>query len=79
MPAHRTKKISTNSPLSQSPINPRLLRIREAAQYLSTTIWQLRTLTWSKQLPALKLGNRYVYDRTDLDAFIERQKVGACQ
>jgi excisionase family DNA binding protein len=71
------KRINSNSPLSQPSVNARLLRIREAAMYLGSTVWQVRTLTWSKRLPALKLGNRYVYDRADLDAFVDRQKLEA--
>ena len=57
-----------------TPGQPRLLTIAGAAQYLSTTVWQIRTLGWDRRIPIIKLGNRYLFDRADLDRFIENQK-----
>ena len=57
-----------------TPGQARLLTIAGAAQYLSTTVWQIRTLGWEKRIPTIKLGNRYLFDRADLDRFIENQK-----
>jgi len=57
-----------------TPGQPRLLTIAGAAQYLSTTVWQIRTLGWERRIPIIKLGNRYLFDRADLDRFIENQK-----
>jgi excisionase family DNA binding protein len=57
-----------------TPVRVRLLTIAGAAQYLSTTIWQIRTLGWERRIPIIKLGNRYLFDRADLDRFIENQK-----
>jgi excisionase family DNA binding protein len=52
----------------------RLLRVHAAAAYLSCTPWFMRSLGWSRQVPFLKLGNRILFDRSDLDAFVEKQK-----
>ncbi len=57
-------------------ITPRLLNVRDAAKYLGATIWYVRTLAWEKQVKALKLGNRLLFPREELDAFVERAKAG---
>jgi excisionase family DNA binding protein len=56
---------------------PRLLAIPAAAAYLSSTVWFLRTCVWERRIPFLKLGNRLLFDRVDLDTFIVAQKQGA--
>ncbi len=55
----------------------RLLRIAEAAAYLGATPWFVRSLIWSKAIPYVPCGKRYLIDRQDLDAYIEFAKVGA--
>lgn len=48
----------------------------EAIKYLNTsetTLWRLRQ---SGELPYSKVGTRLLYNRSDLDAFIERHKQG---
>jgi excisionase family DNA binding protein len=54
-----------------------MLTVKDAAVYLGTTVWQVRTLVWSKRLAALRLGHRQVFDRCDLDSFIEQLKKAA--
>jgi excisionase family DNA binding protein len=54
---------------------PRLLRILEAARYLSSTPWFVRTLIWTKEIPYVRAGKRHLVDRRDLDAYIESVKV----
>jgi len=56
---------------------PRLLRISEAARYLSTTTWFIRSLIWSHSIPFLQLGKRHLIDVQDLDAYVDSQKTGA--
>ena len=56
---------------------PRLLRIAEAARYLSATPWFIRSLIWSHSIPFLQLGKRHLIDVRDLDAYVDSQKVGA--
>jgi excisionase family DNA binding protein len=56
---------------------PRLLSVRDAAAYLGTTVWFIRNLGWSESVPVVKLGNRWLFDKTDLDAFVDRVKARA--
>jgi excisionase family DNA binding protein len=54
-------------------LEPRLLRIKDAARYLNATVWFVRSLVWSG-FPHLRLGRRILIDRSDLDAYVDRQK-----
>jgi excisionase family DNA binding protein len=60
-------------------IAPRLLRLRDAAEYLSMGTKALRQLIHSRKLPYVQLDKNspFLVDRRDLDKFIERHKVGA--
>lgn len=60
-------------------IAPRLLRLKDAAEYLSLGTKALRQLINSGKLPYVKLGpnSPFLVDRRDLDKFIDRHKVGA--
>lgn len=52
----------------------RLLTIQAAAHYLSTTAWAIRSLIWSREVPFLRLGKRFLLDVRDLDAYVDRSK-----
>ena len=52
----------------------RYLRILEAAEYMNTTPWQVRTLIWSGAIPVIRIGKRNVLDRCDLDLYMQRLK-----
>jgi excisionase family DNA binding protein len=54
-----------------SVVQPRLLTVKEAAVYLASSPWFIRSLVWDRKLPKLKLGNRLVFDRIDLDRFVD--------
>jgi excisionase family DNA binding protein len=69
------KQVKEIAPAMAVP--PRMLALKDAAVYLGTTVWQMRTLVWNKRLVALRLGHRQVFDRADLDAFIEKLKRAA--
>jgi hypothetical protein len=60
-----------------APAEVRLLDIKMSARYLSTTVWFLRTCVWNRRVPFLKLGHRLLFDRRDLDIFVEQQKTAA--
>ncbi len=66
---------SINSELS---IVPRLLRTSEAARYLNVSPWKLRKLVHDEQLPVIdgaeSVGANWLFDRLDLDRWIEQQK-----
>jgi len=61
----------------QAALAPRLLNVAEAASYLGVTIFFMRTLHWEKQVRGLKLGHRLLFDKADLDLFVERAKASA--
>jgi excisionase family DNA binding protein len=56
------------------PVVPLLLDIPAAARVLSSTVWAVRSLLWSKELPFIKIGRKFLIDPTDLRAFVEKQK-----
>ena len=54
----------------------RLLRLKEAARYLSLSPWKLRLIIQSGQLPIVKYGENapWLLDVRDLDGWIDRNK-----
>jgi excisionase family DNA binding protein len=56
---------------------PRLMRIQDAAKYLSATTWQVETLLREKVIPSFVLGKRRVVDRLELDRYVERRNAMA--
>jgi excisionase family DNA binding protein len=59
---------------SQSAVQPRGFRIKEAAIYMGLSPWTVEVLIRSKKLPALKLCRHYTLLIEDMDAFLERSK-----
>ncbi len=58
-----------------APTNARrLLIVKEAAAYLGISQWTMRGLGWNGEIPEVKIGRRVLFDRRDLDAFVERSK-----
>jgi excisionase family DNA binding protein len=72
IPTDSTGKINLHHP----PLEPRLLRVSEAARYLGATVWFVRSMVWSDAVPHLRLGKRILFDQRDLDEFISREKRG---
>jgi len=77
--ARETKKASVTSTLQKGSssvpvfVIPRLLRVQDAAKYLSATTWQIETLLREKKIPSFVLGKRRVVDRLELDRYVERR------
>lgn len=65
------------APVTASPTEPLLLDIKAAAHTLSCTVWAVRSLLWSRQIPFIRIGHRFLIDPADLRAYIQRQKEGA--
>ena len=65
--------------IADTPLQPRLIGIKAAAAYLSCTIWAVRTLVWNRQVASLKIGNKILLDRKDLDAYIDAQKMAVAR
>ena len=57
-------------------LSPRLLPLKEAAEYLGLTLWAMRERVWAGDIPVVKFSNgRKLYiDRQDIDAFIAQNK-----
>jgi excisionase family DNA binding protein len=73
-------KKKSAAPLSanSAALQPRCLDIKAAAEYMAATPCYLRSLIWERKIPFAKRGNKYVFDRLDLDAFITASKTAAC-
>jgi excisionase family DNA binding protein len=56
---------------------PRLLRVQDAAKYLSATTWQIEMLLRDNVIPSFILGKRRVVDRLELDRYVERRNAQA--
>ena len=69
----RTNKAVTKA---QGISNPRLLPIKDAAQWLGLTVWAIRERIWSGQIPVIQFpGGRKMYiDINDLESFIQKNK-----
>ena len=57
-----------------APPERRLLGAEHAAAYLSISPSLLRRLTWNGDLPMLRVNRRVLWDKADLDRWIDRQK-----
>ena len=61
--------------MKKSPIiEKRLYTLDEAAIYLGRSIWSVRRLIWSGELPQVRAGGRVHVDVRDMEAFIEKHK-----
>jgi excisionase family DNA binding protein len=62
---------------SNYPIPPRLLKTKQAAEYLAISPWKLRNLVQEGLLPFIEDGgvtSPWRFDVRDLDAYIERSR-----
>lgn len=59
---------------AEVPIAPRLLRIPQAASYLSATTWYVEELIRGNKLPFVVVGKYRVIDVRDLDKWIDAEK-----
>jgi len=69
-------QVSSVAP-SQTPIDRRLLPLKDAATYAGTTLWFMRTLVWTKRIGHVVLGKRTLVSKHDLDCYIESKFVNA--
>ncbi len=73
----RRKKKAKKKTKRQPCIVPgvqRLYSVKEAASYLRLSPWTVRSLGWNGEIPQVKIGRRVLYDREDLNRFIESNK-----
>jgi len=59
----------------QSSVSPRLLTMRQAAEYVAVSYWTVRGWVESGKLSPVRLGERLIrIERADLDRLIETRK-----
>ena len=66
-------------PVVSAGVSPRLLGVKATAAYLNATIWAVRSLAWHRAVPFLKIGKRVLFDKADLDAYIENHKTAVAR
>jgi len=52
----------------------RLYTVAESATFLGHSIWGVRTLIWSKDLPVVRTGRKQYIDIHDMEAWITKNK-----
>ena len=59
-----------------NPQSPRLLALKDAADWLGLTTWAMRERIWAGDIPVVRFpGGRKMYvDTKDMEAFIMRNK-----
>jgi excisionase family DNA binding protein len=73
----RILKPTANVQQDEVATTPRLLTIKTTAIYFSCSVWAIRNLIWKREIPHLKIGKRFLLDRTDLDLYVAKHKIGA--
>ena len=60
-----------------SPLSPRLLPLKKAAEWLGISTWGLREQVWKGNLPVFRFpdGRKMYLDIRDLEEFISKNKV----
>ena len=59
----------------KAPLGQRMMRVREAAEYLGSSPWKVRQLIAHRRIPFVQDGDGpFLLDIRDLDGFIERSK-----
>jgi excisionase family DNA binding protein len=53
-----------------------VMNIRQASQYLGVSTDTLYKYVYEEKIPAFKLGNRWKFKKTILDAWMERKSMG---
>ncbi len=73
-PGNKAKADVLSRPLDFRTQARRLLSVEDASAYLGISRWTMRGLGWNGEIPQVKIGRRVLFDREDLDAFVERSK-----
>jgi excisionase family DNA binding protein len=57
--------------------NPRLLPLKEAAEYLGLTVWAMRERIWAGDIPVIRFprGRKMFIDVQDLEDLIKNNKI----
>jgi hypothetical protein len=75
--ANRVNRTVTKAQGIPNPMaSPRLLPLKQAAQYLGLTVWAIRERIWAGQIPVVQFpgGRKQYIDVQDLESFIQNNK-----
>ena len=74
--ANRINHTVTKAQGTMNPMCPRLLPLKDAANWLVLSLWALRERIWAGQIPVVQFpgGRKQYIDTKDLEKFIERNK-----
>ena len=64
------------TPIRIADSGPRLLNLKDSAAYLGSRVWAVRQLVKKRHIPHVIISRGYLIDRTDLDRYIEKNKIG---
>jgi len=75
----KLKAVSVTSVKAPTPavvitVEPVSLDIQRAANFIGTSVRQIRTLVYSKELVPVGLGKKHLFLVADLRAFMERER-----
>lgn len=59
-----------------NPVSPRLLPLKDAADYMGLTVWALRERIWAGHIPVVQFpgGRKQYIDTEDIETFIQENK-----
>ena len=59
-----------------NPMSPRLLPLKQAAEYIGLTVWGMRERIWAGDIPVVRFpgGRKMFVDVRDIEDFIQRNK-----
>lgn len=74
--SNRVNKTITKAQGIGSPVSPRLLPLKKAADYMGLTVWAMRERIWAGQIPVVQFpnGRKQYIDIQDLDKLIQNNK-----
>jgi hypothetical protein len=74
--ADRTNSTIVTAQGIDNPINPRLLPLKKAAEWLGLTEWAMRERVWAGHIPVVQFpgGRKQYFDVRDLEKFISKNK-----
>jgi len=61
----------------ESQTTSRLMTVHQAAQFLSVSISTLYGWAWQRKIPFVKVGRALRFDKSDLEIFIQSNRVEA--
>ena len=70
------KRFKKPVPIRIADSGPRLLNLKDSADYLGSRVWAVRQLVRERKLPHIIISRGYLIDRRDLDAYVENNKTG---